>query len=65
MDFLLGEEVEKMMIETGFSQVSVRTLGIETEYLPADGVKTMEVTFSEIYDQLGCVKNEMRQVFVR
>jgi len=65
MDFLLGEKVEKMMIEIGFSQVSVRPLDIEPEYVPADGVKTMDVTFSEVYDQLECVKNEMRQIFVR
>jgi len=65
IDYLLSSEVEEKIFESGFSQVTVRPLEIDAEYLPSSGVKGMEVNITEAYEQLELVKEELRQIFIR
>ncbi len=65
IDYLLSSEVERKIFASGFSQVTVRPLGIEAEYLPSSGVKSMEVNITQAYEQLDLVIEELRQIYIR
>ncbi len=65
IDYLLSPEVEKEVFNAGFSQVTVRALGIESEYLPSLGVKGMEVNLTQAYEQLDLVSKELREIYIR
>ncbi len=65
IDYLLSKEVEKKIFAAGFSQVTVRPLDIEAEYLPDSGVKAMQVNITQAYEQLELIKEELRQIFIR
>lgn len=65
VDYLLSAEVEKAMIASGFNQVPVRSLDIETEYLDASGIKRLDIDFASIYGELKTIQEELREIFVR
>ncbi len=65
IDYLLSSEVERKIYTAGFSQVTVRPLGIEVEYLPSSGVKSMGINITQAYEQLDLVTEELREIFIR
>ncbi|RNC28534.1 MAG: Major ferric iron-binding protein [Candidatus Dichloromethanomonas elyunquensis] len=65
LDYLLSPQVEKNMVEIGFSQIPVHPVAEQKMELPAGGVKNMPVTFQEIYNQLNLSSKELKEIFVR
>lgn len=64
IDYLLSKEMEKKLIERGWSHVPVRPIDIETDCIPKGNIKNMNVTFEEIFNYREMVNQQMTEIFV-
>ncbi|MBV1758612.1 MAG: extracellular solute-binding protein [Dethiosulfatibacter sp.] len=65
IDYLLSKEMEKKLIERGWSHIPVRPIDIETACIPKGEIKNMNVTFEEIFDYRDMVNEQMTEIFVK
>ncbi len=65
IDYLLSKEMEKKLIERGWSHIPVRPIDIETTCIPKGEIKNMNVTFEEIFDYRDMVNQQMTEIFVK
>ncbi|MCJ7625881.1 MAG: extracellular solute-binding protein [Anaerolineaceae bacterium] len=65
IDFLVSIETERMLVESGWSHIPMRPLGIDFECVDASGVRGMDVSLAEVYSQLERVKSELAEIFIR
>ncbi len=65
IDYILSKETEKMLIDAGWINLSIR----ESDDVHKDGlnaeVKGMKANLEEIYKQMNQAKDEMQEIFVR
>lgn len=64
IDWLLTKEQEKALIDSGWCQVAVRSVDAETP-LPIDNLKTMNVTFQDIYDNLQTALDDLQELYMQ
>ena len=65
MDFLVSEEVERMLIESGWSHIPLRPLDIDVECVDTSSLHRMEVSLTEVYSHLELIKTELGEIFIR
>jgi iron(III) transport system substrate-binding protein len=65
VDFLLGAEVERELLESGFSQIPVRQHEGSFPCVPAEPPRTMSAGYRAIFEQLGRSSGELAALFVR
>lgn len=65
IDYLLSKEMEKKLIERGWSHIPVRPIDVETACIPKGEIKNMSVTFEEIFNYRDMVNQQMAEIFVK
>ncbi|MFC1925641.1 extracellular solute-binding protein [Chloroflexota bacterium] len=65
IDFLLSREVEEMSIESGWSHIALRPVGVQPEYIETADVKGMNVNLMEVFQQFELSAQELRDIFVQ
>ncbi len=65
IDYLVSEEVERKLLEAGFCQVPLRAHDAAPDWLEVEKLRTMPVSFAEVFDQFERAQGEMRELFVR
>jgi iron(III) transport system substrate-binding protein len=65
IDYLLSKEMEKKLIERGWSHIPVRPIDIETDCITKGEIKNMNVTFEEIFNYRDMVNQQMTEIFVK
>lgn len=65
IDYLLSKEMEKKLIERGWSHIPVRPIDIQTACIPKGEIKNMNVTFEEIFNYRDMVNQQMTEIFVK
>ncbi|MDP3386280.1 MAG: extracellular solute-binding protein [Eubacteriales bacterium] len=65
IDYLLSKEMEKKLIDRGWSHIPVRPIDIETACIPMGEIKNMNVTFEEIFNYRDIVNQQMTEIFVK
>ncbi len=65
MDFLLSEGVEIMLIESGWSHVSLRGTVVENNCFDTTSIKGMDVSLEEIHAMMEQSSTELAEIFVR
>ncbi len=65
IDYLLSKEAEEAMIRSGWSHIALRPVMIEQTCLEQVSIKGMNVSLSEVYEQLEAVQSELAEIFVR
>jgi iron(III) transport system substrate-binding protein len=63
IDWLLRRESEKKLVESGWCQVALRPVGAESP-LELEGLRTMHVTFEEIFELMEGMLEELRAIFI-
>ncbi len=63
VDWLLLPEQEKFLIEIGWTQVAVRNVDANS-LIPIDNLKTMPVTFDEIFEGLQQAEQTLRDLYL-
>jgi iron(III) transport system substrate-binding protein len=65
IDFLLSQKVAEELLSSGWSQVSLRPVDAGPNCLSDLVIKGMDVTLTEVYEQLLPSKTDMAEIFVR
>ena len=65
IDYLLSVEVEKQLIQAGWSQIPLRQMDIQIDCPGLDTIKGMNISLSEVYEQIELAKNQLKEVFVQ
>ncbi|WP_156946440.1 extracellular solute-binding protein [Desulfitibacter alkalitolerans] len=65
IDWLLTKEMEKTLIDHGWSHIPVRPITSDNSCIPPVEVKNMDVTFKQIFDQRDLVNRDLAEMFVR
>lgn len=65
IDYLLSREMEKKLIERGWSHIPVRPIDVDTACIPKGEIKNMNVTFEEIFNYRDMVNQQMTEIFVK
>ncbi|MBN1264128.1 MAG: extracellular solute-binding protein [Anaerolineales bacterium] len=65
IDYLLSVETAQELIESGWSQLSLRPLSVSPGCVDTSAVRTMPVGLIEIYQQFEPVKQELMDIFIR
>jgi len=65
IDWLLTKDMEKKLVDHGWSNIPVRPIVSEGSCIPPVEIKNMDVTFRQIYDQRELVNRDLSEIFVR
>jgi iron(III) transport system substrate-binding protein len=65
VDFLAGAAAERMLIESGFAQMSVRPDGPRAPCLAGRNLRTMSVGARKIWENLAQSRADMTEIFLR
>lgn len=65
IDYLLSRDVERRLVQAGWSHAPVRDVGVAPPHIGASSVRPMAVKLQEVYGHLDQVKRELSEVFVR
>lgn len=65
IDWLLTKEMEKKLIDQGWSHIPVRPITIDTSCIPSVEIKNMDVSFAKIYEQRDQVNEDLSEIFIR
>jgi iron(III) transport system substrate-binding protein len=65
VDFLAGAEAERMLIESGFAQMSVRPDGPRASCLAGRNIRTLAVGASRVWENLAQSRTDMMEIFLR
>jgi iron(III) transport system substrate-binding protein len=65
IDYLLGPEADGQLVESGFSQMSLRDPGLRSACVALDSVRAMRVSYADIGGLMPRVQTELREIFVR
>lgn len=65
IDYLLSDDVETQLIQSGFCQLPVHSPPPEFNNLSFKHVREMNVSFDKIYSKLSRTKSELRTLFLR
>lgn len=65
IDYLLSREVEKELVDTGWTNLSIREADKAAKEASAPDVKGMKANLEDIYKQMDQAKEEMQKLFVR
>lgn len=65
IDWLLTKEMEKRLIDHGWSHIPVRPIRSENSCIPPIEIKNMDVTFRQIFAQRDTVNRDLPGIFVR
>jgi len=65
IDYLLSSDVEKELVDAGWTNLSIRKSGEAAEAALMPEVKGMKVNLEDIYKQMDQSKEEMQKIFVR
>lgn len=66
IDYILSEEVEKMLAHSGSMQMPVRMTVKTPDYVPAIGkIKAMDVSYEEIAEQMEETARALQEIFLR
>ena len=65
IDYLLSIEVEKQLIQSGWSQIPLRQMDIHIECPDIDTIKGMNVSLNEVYKQIELAKSQLKEIFVQ
>ncbi len=65
IDYLVSEEVERKLLAAGFCQVPLRAHDAAPDWLEVERLRTMPVSFAEVFEQFERAQGEMRELFVR
>lgn len=65
VDYLLGREVEKAMIDSGFFQMTLRNTDYSAKCLPILDVRPMGIEYEDLLDLFPVVTDDMSEIFIR
>lgn len=65
LDFLLGVEAERLLVECGFSQLALRDPSIRPDCLAVGQMKHLQVSLADIQRFLPRVQSELTEIFLR
>lgn len=65
MDYLLSENMEKTLIETGWSHIPVRPIDLTSICMSTEEVLPMQIDFAKIYHYRDQVNQDMTEIFVK
>ena len=65
LDYLLSEELEAELVDSGWLQLPLRSVPVEQLYFDASSVKGMTVSWVEVYAYIEQAKKDMAEIFVR
>jgi len=65
INYLLSREVAESLIESGWSHIPLRPLPVTPDCVDTTHVKGMDVRLVDVYNQLGRVKKELAEIFIR
>jgi len=65
LDYLLSEEVEAQLVDSGWLQMPLRPVPVEQPYFDASSVKGMTVSWVDVYTHIEQAKKDMAEIFVR
>lgn len=65
IDYLLSKETEEAMIRSGWSHIALRKVEVEQTCLEDVSIQGMNVSLSDVYDQLEKVQSELAEIFLR
>jgi len=65
MDYLLSKNMEKSLIEAGWSHIPVRPIDITSTCMSTDEVHPMQIDFAKIYTYRDQVNQDMTEIFVK
>ena len=65
IDYLLSIEVEKQLIQSGWSQIPLRRTDIHAECPVPDAIKGMNISLTEVYEQIELAKSQLKEIFVQ
>jgi iron(III) transport system substrate-binding protein len=61
----LREETEKLLIESGWSHLPIRPIDARIGCIDISNVKGMDVSLTDVYNQLERTKRELAEIFIR
>ena len=64
IDYLLEKETMKKMIETGWCQVTVRDIEVNS-LIKADNIKPMQITWEEVNEYVDLANQQLNDIFLR
>jgi len=65
LDYLLSEEVEAQLVDSGWFQMPLRPVPVDQSYFDASSVKGMAVNWVDVYAYIEQAKKDMAEIFVR
>jgi iron(III) transport system substrate-binding protein len=65
IDFLLSLDTEAAMIRSGWSHLALRDVDVEQTCLEDLSIQGMQISLSEVYEQLDAVQADLAEIFLR
>jgi iron(III) transport system substrate-binding protein len=65
INYLLSREVAESLIASGWSHVPLRPISITPDCVDTGGVRGMDVSLVDVYNQLERAKTELAEIFIR
>jgi iron(III) transport system substrate-binding protein len=65
IDYLLSRDVERDLVQAGWSHAPVRDVGVTPRHIGVSNVRPLNVKLQEVYRHLDRAKRELSEVFVR
>ncbi len=65
IDFLLSSETEGLLIEAGWSHVSLRPVDVKPGCIETSDIKGMDVSLIDVFGQLTRIKEELAEIYIQ
>ena len=65
IDYLVSKEVEEQLILSDSIQIPVRPIRVQPTYLPDGLIRNMNVSFTDIFNQLKPATDDLRKIFIQ
>jgi iron(III) transport system substrate-binding protein len=65
VDYLLNRDMEAELVQSGWIQIPVREGGNVNPCMNSRGIRTMNITYSEIFPYLAQSQQDLRVIFIR
>lgn len=65
IDFLLSKETGRLLVESGWSHVPLRSLGVKPSCFAAHDIRPMTVSLDKVYSQMKLSRKELSEIFIR
>jgi len=65
IDYLLDKQTEEAMVKSGWIQIPVRNVSAVTSCVKTTGIRTIPVTYQDVYTGLQTTQKDLIEIFIR